>query len=49
MYEDDKYDGTPNNVASKKMFKDAQVELVRLPYALKVNVEPVKKDQEVSS
>lgn len=49
VYEDDKYDGTPNNVASKKMFKDAQVELVRLPYALKVNVEPVKKDQEVSS
>ena len=49
VYEDDKYDGTPNNVASKKMFKDAQVELVRLPYALKVNVEPVKKDQDVSS
>ncbi len=39
IYESDKYDGTDGNVASKKMLKEAGVELVQLPYSLKVNIE----------
>lgn len=39
VYEDDKYSGEPANLASKRMFMDADVELVQLPYSLKVTVE----------
>lgn len=31
VYESDKYDGTPENTASKKMFRDAGVQLEQLP------------------
>ena len=32
VYESDKYNGTEGNVASKKMFRDAGIELVQLTY-----------------
>ena len=38
VYEDDKYNGTPGNIASKKMFRDANVELVQLTYETHVDV-----------
>lgn len=38
VYESDKYDGTEANIASKKMFRDAGVELVQLTYTTQVNV-----------
>ena len=38
VYEDDKYWGSEGNTASKKMFADAGVELVRLPYYTDVQV-----------
>lgn len=38
VYEDDKYCGSEGNTASKKMFADAGVELVRLPYYTDVQV-----------
>lgn len=38
VYESDKYNGTDANVASKKMFRDAGVELVQLTYSLEVDV-----------
>ncbi|MGI6510838.1 MAG: deoxycytidylate deaminase [Catenisphaera adipataccumulans] len=42
VYESDKYDGIPSNAASKKMFRDAGVELVQLTYKVHVqaDVEP---------
>ena len=36
VYESDKYDGTEGNVASKRMFHDAGVELIQLPYDIEV-------------
>ena len=36
VYESDKYDGADNNVASKKMLKEAGVELQQLPYAVNI-------------
>lgn len=42
VYEDDKYLGSQENLASKKMFADAKVELRQLPYILKVKVEEEK-------
>ena len=39
VYESDKYCGTDGNVASKRMLNDAGIELVQLPYEVKVNVE----------
>ena len=39
IYESDKYEGTDGNVASKKMLKEAGVELVQLPYSLKIDIE----------
>lgn len=42
VYESDKYDGTEGNVASKKMLKEAGVELVQLPYQVKINLETLK-------
>ncbi len=38
VYESDKYDGTETNIASKRMFRDAGVELVQLTYQTEVNV-----------
>ena len=38
IYESDKYDGTEGNVASKKMLKEAGVELVQIPYSIDVEL-----------
>lgn len=38
VYESDKYAGTQENIASKKMFRDAGVELVQLMYETEVSV-----------
>ena len=38
IYESDKYDGTEGNVASKKMLKEAGVELVQIPYSIEVEL-----------
>ncbi len=38
VYESDKYSGTQGNIASKKMFRDAGVELVQLPFITQVEV-----------
>ena len=42
VYESDKYDGTEGNIASKKMLREAGVEVVQLPYAVKVGLETTK-------
>ena len=42
VYESDKYNGTEGNVASKKMLQKAGVELVQLPYEVKVRLETLK-------
>ncbi len=42
IYESDKYDGTEGNVASKKMLQGAGVELIQLPYEVKVRLETIK-------
>ena len=42
VYESDKYDGTEGNVASKKMLQKAGIELVQLPYEVKVRLETLK-------
>ena len=39
VYESDKYNGTEGNIASKRMLNDAGIELVQLPYEVKVSVE----------
>ena len=39
VYESDKYSGTDENIASKKMFRDAGVELVQLTYQTHVDVQ----------
>lgn len=36
VYESDKYDGTEGNIASKRMFYDAGVKLIQLPYDIEV-------------
>ena len=36
VYESDKYDGTEGNIASKRMFHEAGVKLVQLPYEIDV-------------
>ena len=36
VYESDKYAGTEGNIASKRMFHDAGVELIQLPYDIEV-------------
>lgn len=38
IYESDKYNGTDGNIASKKMLNDAGIELIQLPYEVKVDV-----------
>ena len=38
VYESDKYNGTDGNVASKRMLNDAGIELVQLPYDVKVSI-----------
>lgn len=38
IYESDKYNGTEGNIASKKMLNDAGVELVQLPYEVKLDL-----------
>ena len=42
IYESDKYDGTEGNIASKKMLKEAGVELQQLPYSINVILESQK-------
>ena len=42
VYESDKYDGTDGNIASKKMLTEAGIELQKLPYCVKVDVETLK-------
>ena len=42
IYESDKYDGTDGNIASKRMLNDAGIELVQLPFEVKVNLETNK-------
>ncbi|MBQ2657387.1 MAG: dCMP deaminase family protein [Erysipelotrichaceae bacterium] len=42
IYESDKYNGTEGNVASKKMLQEAGVELIQLPYEVKVRLETTK-------
>lgn len=42
VYESDKYDGIDSNIASKKMLKEAGVELQQLPYTVKVTLETSK-------
>ncbi len=39
VFESDKYDGTEGNIASKKMLKDAGIELQQLPYELHVTLD----------
>ena len=39
VYESDKYNGTDGNIASKRMLNDAGIELVQLPYEIKLNLE----------
>lgn len=36
VYESDKYDGTEGNIVSKRMFHDAGVKLIQLPYDIEV-------------
>ena len=36
VYESDKYDGTEGNIACKRMFHDAGVKLIQLPYDIEV-------------
>ena len=36
VYESDKYDDTEGNIASKRMFHDAGVKLIQLPYDIEV-------------
>lgn len=43
VYESDKYNGTDGNIVSKKMLKMAGIELVELPYEVKVELSTVKK------
>ena len=38
IYESDKYDGQPDNLASKRMFNDAGVELVQLPSQIHIDL-----------
>ncbi|MBP1529506.1 MAG: dCMP deaminase family protein, partial [Erysipelotrichaceae bacterium] len=38
VYESDKYDGTDGNVASKKMLREAGIELEQLPYKVDVTL-----------
>ena len=38
IYESDKYDGTEGNIASKKMLREAGVELVQIPYSIQVEL-----------
>lgn len=42
VYESDKYDGTDENTASKRMLKQAGVELVQLDHRVKIDVSTIK-------
>ena len=42
VYESDKYNGTENNIASKKMFNHAHVEYIQLKETVEVNVKILK-------
>lgn len=46
VFESDKYEGTEANSASKKMFRDAGVELVQLTYKTHVMVDVDKNDKD---
>lgn len=46
VYESDKYNGTDENIASKKMFRDAGVELVQLTYQTHVDVQVKRGDKQ---
>lgn len=38
VYESDKYNGTEQNIASKRMFKEAGVKLIQLDYTIDIDV-----------
>ena len=38
VYESDKYDGTDGNIASKRMLNDSGIELVQLPFDVKISL-----------
>ena len=42
VYESDKYDGTQGNIASKRMLKEAGIELYQLPYKVEVDLHSSK-------
>lgn len=42
VYESDKYDGTEMNVAAKRMLSSAGVELIKIPYQMKLNIELIE-------
>lgn len=46
IYESDKYDGTPDNIASKRMFASAGVKLRRLPDIVKIQVDVIHEDHD---
>lgn len=43
VYEDDKYDGTPSDIASKRMLKAANVTLRKLDYRVRVTLQSTKE------
>ncbi|WP_273235075.1 deoxycytidylate deaminase [Ileibacterium valens] len=45
IYESDKYDGTEDNIASKRMFQSAGVKLIQLPYQVDIQAEVIGDDQ----
>ncbi len=42
VYESDKYAGTEMNVAAKRMLSSAGVELIKIPYQMKLNIELIE-------
>ena len=44
VYESDKYNGTEGNIASKQMLNNAGIELVQLPYQVKISLESNKEN-----
>lgn len=46
VYESDKYNGTEDNTASKRMFQDAGVILEQLPYQVRIEAEVVEEISE---
>lgn len=47
IYESDKYNGTEDNTASKRMFYSAGIELVQLPYQVSITAEVIQDGQTI--